>query len=469
MRGVPTSFPYHRSGSTLTFPRDEGWHRSVAFNVANPSLDQMEWVYLNAHLDEVGGQGRHFVVFAAYFTQHLRFLVVRGWDASGASLGAWTGSAWGVLTASSEELDLEFRHLGGKDHWSSLRDPSGAVRPFCSKLVARDDAASFTVDLELVATKAPYEVGGVGYLPFGDRGAFHYYSVPRLGAQGFLSLTTASGIESIAVKGLGWFDHQWGPFFVTPFRLPLLEQYEWMSIQLDSGDDFLLTTVWDPSNQTPSRESHGGAGWIRPDGSSEHLARQDLWRRIGFWRSPSQGSIYASGWTFEAPAWNVQLTITPRQLDQLTPIIDAPLPGVLGELAGRVLGGAPNFLGEFWEGSCTVTGTLGGAPVKGVAFAELSKRYEEPRFELELIRHEPGLSVLTWRVTNWDPQATVTYRAYLERPDGAVLKSWPTLTIPVLALDDAAFPVGEPLVVRVVAHNADGTLTGTRTFPLALR
>ena len=469
MPGAPSSFPYHRSGSALEFPRDEGWHRTLAFDVANPSLRHMEWVYLNAHLDENGGQGRHFVVFVAYFTQHLRFLVVRGWDAAGASIGTWTGSAWGVLTASTESLNVEFRHLGGKDRWAGLADSTGSPRPFSSKLIARDDAARFSVELELVAAKPPYEAGGVGYLPFGQHGAFNYYSVSRLDTQGFLNLTTEGGVESVSVKGLGWFDHQWGPFFVTPFRLPLLEQYEWMSVQLDSGDDFLLTTVWDPSNQTPSREAFGGAGWVSPDGTATHLAQQGLWKRTRFWRSPTQGFVYAAGWTFEAPQWDVQLSITPRQADQLTPIIDPPLPGVLGELAAKVFGGAPNFLGEFWEGSCTVTGTVRGAPVKGVAFAELVKRYEEPRFELEVARHEPGLSVIGWRVENWDPQAPLTYRGYLERAGGVVVKSWPELSLPVLVIDDATLPLGEPLVVRVVAHTGDGTLSSTRTLSLTLR
>lgn len=471
MPGAPTSFPYHRSGSALAFPKDEGWHKLLPFGLANPRLDHMEWVYANAHVDEVGGLQRRFVVFLAYFTQHLRFLVVRGWDKEGGSLGTWTGSAWGALTASPDGLALEFRHLGGRDQWSTLRKADGTPRPFCSKVVARDDAARFTVELELLnALKAPYEAGGVGFLPFGDHGAFNYYSLTRLDADGYLSLTLPNGsLESIHVKGRAWYDHQWGPFFVTPFRVPGFEQYEWMSVQLENDHEFLLTTVWDPSNQTPSREAFGGAGWIRPDGSTDRLPRADLWTRTGFWRSPEQGSVYAAGWKFKADPWNVELTITPRQPDQLTPIVDAPLPGFLGDLVGKLFGGAPNFLGEFWEGSCEVSGTLAGAPVKGVAFAELIKRYQDPQFELTLERNDPGLSVVSWRVTNWDPQAPVTYRAYLERRDGTVLQAWPTLTLPVLVLDDAAFPVGQHLVVRVVAHSADGTLKGTRTLQLTLR
>ena len=108
----------------------------------------------------------------------------------------------------------------------------------------------------------------------------------------------------------------------------------------------------------------------------------------------------------------------------------------------RLLGGAPNFLGEFWEGSCTVTGTLGGAPVKGVAFAELIKRYDDPSFDLNLVRREPGLAVLDWRVRNWDPQAPLRYQVFVERPDGSVVLNVPSLELPVLVLDDPSLPTG---------------------------
>ncbi len=457
---APTTFPWHRPGSALTFPRDEGWHRLLAFHAANPSLSEMEWVYLNAHLDEVGGAGRHFVVFAAYFTQHLRFLVVRAWDAGWAPLGTWTGSAWGLLFASPAGLDLTFKHLGGTDAWTTLLHPDGTPRPFCSHLVARDDAARFTVDLELVTQKPPYEAGGVGHLPFGAHGEFDYYSLTRLDAEGHLSLTQPSGaVEPVHVKGLGWYDHQWGPFFVTPFRVPGLEQYEWMSVQLDSGDELLLTTVWAADDDTPSRPSHGGAGWVRPDGTSDRLVSADLWKRTRFWRSPEQGFVYSAGWTFDAPAWNAQLVITPRQLDQLTPIVDPPLPGPLGSLVAPLLGGAPNYLGEFWEGACEVHGTFNGAPATGKAFGELIKRYEDPELELTLVRNQPNLCVVSWRVTNPDEQVPLSYRAYVER-EGVVLRTIPSLDLPVLVLDDGALPRGVPLLVHVVAHSVDGTLKG---------
>jgi hypothetical protein len=91
--------PYHRAGSALAFPVDEGWHHFLRGPSEGertstwPGPDRMEWVYLNSHVQEVGGEGRSFVVFAAYFSQHLRFLVVRAWDREERYLGAWTGSA----------------------------------------------------------------------------------------------------------------------------------------------------------------------------------------------------------------------------------------------------------------------------------------------------------------------------------------------------------------------------------------
>jgi hypothetical protein len=143
-------------------------------------------------------------------------------------------------------------------------------------------------------------------------------------------------------------------------------------------------------------------------------------------------------------------------------------PGALGKIAGLLLGAAPNYLGEFWEGSCSVTGTFNGAPVKGVAFAELVKRYVDPEIHLKLVRNDPGLAVVAITADGWDPQAPLTYRATVERPDGTVLRNVAGMTLPVLVLDDPTLPRGEPLVVRVWGESCDGTLKGTSTLWLEL-
>ncbi len=461
-------WPYHRPGSAVVFPRDSGWHRLLPGHVANPSLNEMEWVYVNSHLKEQGGAGRSFSVFAAYFTQGLRFLVVRAFDAQDRFLASWTGTAWGLLRASSEKMDLEFRHGGGVDHWKTTLDSAGNAIAFASKLDAKDDAGAFSVDLALTNKKRPYEVGGRGYLPFGRRGAFYYYSLTRLDVAGTLDLEKQDGSrENVSVSGIGWFDHQWGPFYVTPIRNKYLEEYEWMSIQLDSGDEILLTTVWETNDTTPSLPAYGGAGLIRADNTFDKIVDAHRWKRTKFWRSPRQHSIYSAEWTFDAPEWGTSLVIKPRYHDQLTPLVDAPPPNILGTMS-RLFEGWANWLGEFWEGTCNVTGTHAGQPATGVAFAELVKRYSDPELELSVVRKEPGLCVVGWKVQNPDEQVTLLFRFYLERADGTPIVDLPDLVVPVVALDDPALPKGEPLIARVVARSPDGAISGTETLSLTL-
>lgn len=456
----------------MTFPRDEGWHRLLPRpfgSIANPSMSEMEWVYLNAHVKEVGGAERTFIVFAAYFTQGLRFLIVRAWDAEDRYLGAWTGTAWGLLRASPAHLDLSFTHGGGTDRWAARQTAGGAPIPFASRLDATDDAKTFHVHLDLDCVKRPYEAGGRGYLPFGKNGSFYYYSLTRLNAAGTLSLPTpGGGMEHVEVLGLGWYDHQWGPFYVTPFRNDHLEQYEWMSIQLESGDELLLTTVWESGGETPSLPAYGGAGLVRADNTFDKLVGAHRWRRARFWRSPRQHAIYSAGWTFEAPEWGTSLVITPRHPDQLTPIVDAP-PRTLTGLFSVAASGWTGWRGDFWEGSCHVTGTFAGAPAKGLAFAELVKRYEDPKFRIEEVRNDPDLCVLMWRVTNPDEQVRLTSRFILEEPGGAVILDTPDLEVPVMVLDDPGLPKGRPLVARVVVSGPDGTISGTETRRITLR
>ncbi len=457
----PGSWPYHRPGTALTFPRDEGWHQAH-FGRASP-VPGMEWVYLNGHVDALDGSGRTFVVFAAYFTQNLRFLVIRAFDATDTLLGVWTGTAMGSLRPSRTRLDLEFRHDGGTDTWRG-----DAAMPFRSTLHATDDAKKFQMDLDLVPKKAPYEVGGTGHMPFGRRGDFFYYSLSRLDLSGSLWLVWPDGREEdVPVKGVGWFDHQWGDFFVTPIRNPWLEEYEWMSIQLDTEDEVMLTTVWERDGTTPSLAAYGGAGLIQRDGTLGSLVGAHRWTRRSFWESPDTGDVYSARWRFDAPEWDMHLDIVPREKDQLTPLVDES-PLTARGLASRLAMGPANWLGSFWEGSCRVTGSFRGAPVKGVAFAELIKRFEAPKFRIVEERDEPNLVVLRWRVENPDEQVELRHHVFVERADGTVLQQAGDLDVPVFVLDDPLLPRGEPLTVRVRAASMDGAISSTRTIGVTL-
>jgi predicted secreted hydrolase len=455
--------PYHRAGSALAFPVDEGWHHFLRGPSEGertstwPGPDRMEWVYLNSHVQEVGGEGRSFVVFAAYFSQHLRFLVVRAWDREERYLGAWTGSALGTMRAMARRFDVSFTHPAGEDRWYAIG------QDFSSRLEATDDAGQFAVTLDLANQKVPYEAGGIGYLPFADSGWFSYYSLTRLAVHGTLRF----GAEFVTVEGLGWFDHQWGDFFVTPFRNRVLEEYEWMSIQLDSGDELMLTTVWNPDDSSPSVEAFGGAGLITRGGRFERIIGNRGFTRTRFWRSLAQDAIYSAGWRFRAEEWDTDLVITPRHPDQLTPIVDAARP-LWAQAVAAVSGGLINRLGSFWEGSCRVTGRCLGQSVTGVAFAELIKRYEHPEVVLDVCRNELDLTVFSWRVKRRDPQVPLRFRFLLETPTGAVLCREDGLDVGVKVIDDPKLPRGVALRARVIAASVDGTLRGEATVDVVL-
>ncbi|MCP4445472.1 MAG: hypothetical protein GY811_09035 [Myxococcales bacterium] len=433
--------------SALIFPRDEGWHSVGPLGVANPSLNNMEWLYTNLHLTDE--EGNHIVVFVAYFTQGLRLATVRRFDSEWRSLDEYQGTAMGLLRPSPHKLDLKYKHPHGNDHWCALDSPHS------SRLEVY--GGEFSLDLEMHTTRPPYAAGDTGYMPFSSDGWFYYYSLTRLEVSGTITL---SGKQH-TVGGLGWVDHQWGPFFVTPARYPRrYEQYEWFSIQLEDGNDFLLTTVWTAEGQLPDRDAYGGAGWVRADGSSEHLVGSQTLRRTHFSRAPSTGVVHAAGWRFVAPEWDVDLTIRPRAPNQMASF--APQLPKQKRYAGiKMLAPFTDWLAAFWEGTCSVEGHVGGKAVSGHCFAELIKRYDQPKvhFERTLIRKEvsPPIAVVRWRVDSWDPAAPLLCRVQVYDSEGGCVAQGDDLDVSVFCFRPEAPGLHE---IIVEAHSVDHTLRG---------
>lgn len=418
--------------------------------IANPNLNNMEWLYTNLHLTDE--QGNHIVVFVAYFTQGLRLATVRRFDPDCHSLDEHQGTALGLLRPDSSKLDLRFKHLHGNDHWYALDTPHS------SRLKVQ--GADFSLDLEMRTSRPPYAAGDTGYMPFSSDGWFYYYSLTRLEVTG--TITFGKAAPSVTpVSGLGWIDHQWGPFFVTPARFPRrYEQYEWFSIQLEDGNDFLLTTVWTVDGQLPDREAYGGAGWVRPDGSSEHSVGSQTLKRTHFSRDPKTGVVHAAGWRFVSKEWDVDLTIRPRSPNQMASF--APqLPNQKRFAGFKMLGPLTDWLASFWEGTCSVEGHVGGKAVRGHCFAELIKRYDQPKvlFESTLLRKEvsPPIAVVRWRVEPWDPAAPLLCRVQVYDAAGHCIAQGDDLDVSVFCFRPESPGLHE---IIVEAHSVDHTLRG---------
>jgi predicted secreted hydrolase len=103
---------------------------------------------------------------------------------------------------------------------------------------------------------------------------------------------------------------------------------------------------------------------IRPDGRFEHLPLSAFEIEVlGSWRSDKSGVTYPSGWRLKVPEYEVELTLTPTLLDQ--------------ELTTQ-----KSTLVNYWEGSVRVSGAMGGRPVQGRGYVELTgyDRASRPEF-----------------------------------------------------------------------------------------
>jgi predicted secreted hydrolase len=446
--------------NALNFPRDEGWHSFLPFGrVASPRMDFMEWYYINAHL--VGRDGHRYVAMVAYFAQALRLMSLTRFEPDGHTLThQHSEPAIGLLRAHRDRHDMSFRHPGGEDRWHRVGNTHAGQRGHATLLRASAGLDRMALTLEQRSEKPTYAAGNRGYMPFADNGWFHYYSMTRLSVRGKVTFIDDGKTREDEVIGVGWFDHQWGPFYVTPLRNPgFYETYEWHGLQLSDGSDLLLTSVWDRNGHSLPRDSYGGAGWIRPDGTSTHHVGSHHIRRLGFHRDPGTGAIYSAGWRLDVPEWRCELRIHPRVPNQMVMLAPSPPPRFDNRLT-RGLQSLTNFAGSFWEGSCTVEGWLDGVHVTGHAFSELIKRYEHPKVVFEKLSFEhDGRVTLRWRVTNPDPNAELFYRIRVLAEDDTVLFEIDDIDVSVQVLP------AEPLRGRrcraiIVAHSQDWVLKG---------
>jgi predicted secreted hydrolase len=198
----------------------------------------------------------------------------------------------------------------------------------------------YTVDLQMKTTEKAALHGDNGQIPFGPLGSSKYYSWTSLLTGGTL---VDHGVP-ITVSGLSWMDHQWGAFdFSTGAG------WDWFSVQLSNGNQYMLYFIRDASGAIVERlgtqiDKTGKTTKLSPSSFNETT--------LGSWTSPATGITYSSGWRVTVPGGF--LNISPRQLDQEVNLIDTPQ------------GNA------YWEGDSAVSGVINGKPVVGTGYTEIN-------------------------------------------------------------------------------------------------
>lgn len=127
-----------------------------------------------------------------------------------------------------------------------------------------------------------------GLLDFGESGISYYYSRPRMSTEGQLRVGTQ---PAQTLKGVVWFDHQWGDFDVT--RLG----WNWLALHLSDGSDVMVYQLFD-------REGNSivTTGTLTRTGSSRPLAPGEVaLAPVRRWTSPRSKIDYPVEWKLRLP------------------------------------------------------------------------------------------------------------------------------------------------------------------------
>jgi predicted secreted hydrolase len=288
-----------------------------------PHANEMEWWYYNGHLDAENGNrySFHYVVFlvnqlATHMVAHVSLLDQQ--TGKHYTDQKRTTSTTPTGDASTFEFDLGDWHMSGRYGEDRLR----AVTP------------EFSFNLRLKQSAPPVLQGGTGLLDFELAGTSYYYSRPRMQIEGAVKI----GNEIQNVKGLAWFDHQWGDFQVNQLG------WDWFALQLDDGSDIMIYQLFDTSGLPVLR-----SGTYSKAGMTKVLSDADFKVSVNaYWTSATTGIKYPMDWNLEIPRQSIRLHILPVSTNS--------------EFDGRV-----TSYTVYWEGAVKISGSHGGR-----GFAELS-------------------------------------------------------------------------------------------------
>ena len=411
------TYPYHPANTEISFPKDEGAHPGA----------KMEWWYVNFHL-QADSSGAKYGVMVTYFNNQVKILNITD-ETNGVF---YPGSQLGALNSGTNYLHLSHTTSTNPrpDRFLTLSS-EGRLKPFQYYLNAV--YLDRCVELFLKALKPPLLIAGSGYLPVGSSGSSYYYSLSLLSVQG--KLTLAGQTET--VSGIGWMDHQWGNFFVTPSSK---ESYEWFSVQLDDDRQLVFWDIFTGQNKIPRDKAHKMCTLSFQDGRQDTSLSFRI-QRLAFWRD-KQGLIFSHRWEFTDPVHDIRLLIQP--------VFDNQVASVLGSM-------------PFYEGSCTVSGTWQGEDVSGVGYAELLHKYSQPKLQILFPAGGEMFSrtlKASWRVLNPDDCVPLTFTiSIMNDSTKVVFPLIKTNRLEPVSLPLSTIPPGLSYRLIVEATSADSLLS----------
>lgn len=326
-----------QAASAISLPKDESPHPPTV----------QEWWYFNGHVSGVDPSGKlhQYGVLLSFIRRNPSNTAPA--QAQYNSIFAITDQTRGTFTSDMNEFATQPDNVlpqGGYDVTVNKYNAHGINGQ--NTLTAAFPDGSYGISLQANQYKPFAQHGNGGVIPYGPFGTSYYYSATDLQTYGTV---TDHGVP-VWITGVTWMDHQWGPFIPGS-----VGGWTWFSVQLADDTQYMFYFIVD-ANGNPAQTV---GTKIKPDGSTVNLdPSKVILTPLGQWTSPKTGYTYTQNWKVSVP--DGALTITALQKDQ-EPTIQTPV-GVSG----------------FWEGDSSVAGTIGGVPVTGQSYVEITPTFTMP-------------------------------------------------------------------------------------------
>jgi predicted secreted hydrolase len=286
----------------FTFPADHGSHPEY----------RTEWWYFTGNL--ATQTGRHFGFELTFFRYALappsgRRAGVSSWRSEQLWMAhlALTDSANGRFTA-RERLTRGALGLAGAESdplhvwvkdWSAVG--SGADGELVLRLDAREDDIALALNLTATVPPVPQGDRGLDAKGAGVGNASYYYSIPRLEAQGDVTV----GGESFSVTGLAWLDREWS----TSSLEPGTAGWDWFALHLSDGSDLMFYRLRTTSGEA---SPFSGGTIVAADGARTRLLPDEVTLTpLDYWTSDATGVRYPIAWRLGVGKAGIALEIRP--------------------------------------------------------------------------------------------------------------------------------------------------------------
>lgn len=418
------TYPYEPAGTALTFPADEGYHPG----------EPVEWWYTVGHVtgDVTGDEYSYMLTY--FYYPSFGFDGFRILNLANDETGEFFPEMAVVNypTLSTDHLEIEAQQLlGATEIWETRRNGNGDLIPFSYHIESEQPNGS--INLDYVASKRPLIVNGDGLFDQGLESYTYYYSQTMLDVEG--SITFDGFTES--VSGIAWIDRQWGSMNPSPTETD--EQYEWFCVQLDNGMDLNIWNIFDADGMIPDTSTYRLVS-IYANGSTDIHSHDFTMHRTAYSYLPDSSRVYSQQWNFVLDDIDLVITTLYNNSEVTLPF-------------------------RFYEGTTTVTGTVGGVTVTGVGFAELLHDYDIPEMQLTFPTESgywAGTDNITWELLNPDGGREVYYDVEYSL-DNKVTYNLITsnLTETMVEWDGDGIAFGTECWIRITGYSVDQTLIGT--------